>query len=58
VKDGILGSFGFDPNGDMTTASIPILRLTGRTPQGSGLPLQFQGAVVDRIVKIPPTLVK
>jgi ABC-type branched-subunit amino acid transport system substrate-binding protein len=29
VRDGILGSFAFDPNGDITTAPIPIIRITG-----------------------------
>ena len=37
VNDGIIGSFRFDANGDMTTASIPILRITGATPPGAGL---------------------
>jgi ABC-type branched-subunit amino acid transport system substrate-binding protein len=58
VKSGILGSFRFDRNGDNTTASIPILRITGKTPPGSGLPIQFQGAVVDRVVKVPASLAK
>jgi branched-chain amino acid transport system substrate-binding protein len=58
VKNGILGSFRFDRNGDMTTASIPILRITGTTPPSAGLPPQFQGAVVDRVVKVPATLAR
>jgi branched-chain amino acid transport system substrate-binding protein len=57
VEDGILGSFRFDGNGDITTASIPILRITGSTPPGTGLPSNFQGAVVDRVVKVPANLV-
>ena len=28
-RDGILGSFRFDPNGDMTPGSVPIVRFTG-----------------------------
>jgi len=56
VKDGILGSFRFDRNGDNTTAAIPILRLTGATPPGTPLPSRFQGAVVDTVVKLPATL--
>ena len=58
VKYGILGNFGFDPNGDITAASIPILRVTGATPPGASLPPDFQGAVVDRLVKVPPGLVE
>jgi ABC-type branched-subunit amino acid transport system substrate-binding protein/DNA-binding beta-propeller fold protein YncE/predicted Ser/Thr protein kinase len=58
VHDGILGTFGFDPNGDITTASIPILRITGATPPRESLPPPFQGATLDRLVQVPPNLVK
>jgi ABC-type branched-subunit amino acid transport system substrate-binding protein len=58
VHDGILGSFRFDPNGDITTAAIPILRVTGTSPPGASLPPDFQGARLDRVVQIPPNLVK
>ena len=58
VKHGILGSFGFDANGDVTSASVPVMRITGATPPGAGLPENFQGAVVDRLVKVPPGLVE
>jgi hypothetical protein len=57
VKDGLLGSFGFDRNGDITPASVPILRITGSTPPSAGLPSMFQGAVIDRVVEIPTRLV-
>ncbi|MFL5858959.1 MAG: ABC transporter substrate-binding protein, partial [Solirubrobacteraceae bacterium] len=56
VKDGILGSFRFDRNGDITTAAIPILRITGATPPSTPLPSAFQGAVVDTVVKLPASL--
>jgi ABC-type branched-subunit amino acid transport system substrate-binding protein len=58
VKDGILGSFGFDANGDISTASVPIIRLTGSTPPGAGMPSGFQGAVLDRVVVVPTRLVE
>jgi ABC-type branched-subunit amino acid transport system substrate-binding protein/DNA-binding beta-propeller fold protein YncE len=58
VKNGIIGSFRFDRNGDTTTASVPILRITGSTPPGSGLPANFQGAVVDRVVEVPASLAR
>jgi ABC-type branched-subunit amino acid transport system substrate-binding protein len=58
VKDGLLGSFRFDRNGDVTPATLPILRLTGATPPQAGLPSNFQGAVVDRVVKIPRRLIR
>ena len=58
VKNGILGSFRFDRNGDITTASIPILRITGATPPGTPLPSAFQGSVVDTVVKLPASLAR
>ena len=58
VNDGILGSFRFDRNGDITTASIPMLRITGATPPGTRLPSDFQGAVVDRVVEVPARLLR
>ena len=58
VKDGILGSFRFDANGDFTKSAIPILRITGATPPGAGLPPEFEGAKVDRVVEVPADLVK
>ena len=56
VKDGILGSFRFDRNGDITPARVAILRVTGKTPPQAGLPELFQGAVLDRVVTVPPSL--
>jgi hypothetical protein len=58
VKSGILGTFSFDPNGDIRPASIPILRITGATPPGANLPPDFQGATLDRLVPVPANLVK
>jgi ABC-type branched-subunit amino acid transport system substrate-binding protein/DNA-binding beta-propeller fold protein YncE len=57
VRDGLLGSFRFDRNGDVTPATVPILRITGSTPPGTGLPSGFQGAVVHRVVEVPRRLV-
>jgi branched-chain amino acid transport system substrate-binding protein len=56
VKNGLLGSFHFDRNGDITPATVIIVRITGSTPPGSGLDSSLQGAVLDSIVKIPPSL--
>jgi ABC-type branched-subunit amino acid transport system substrate-binding protein/DNA-binding beta-propeller fold protein YncE/predicted Ser/Thr protein kinase len=58
VKDGILGSFHFDRNGDLTPAKMPIIRITGSTPPSSRLPESMQGAVVDRLVEIPRRLIR
>jgi hypothetical protein len=56
VRGGILGSFGFDAAGDITTAAIPIVRLTGTARPGAGLPGLFEGAELDRVVRVPAAL--
>jgi len=56
VKGGILGSFRFDRNGDITPARLPIFRVTGKTPPGAGVYGYFEGAVVDRVVTVPARL--
>jgi branched-chain amino acid transport system substrate-binding protein len=56
VKDGILGSFRFDANGDIAPARVPILRVTGRSSTSAGLPALFQGAVIDRVLTVPANL--
>jgi branched-chain amino acid transport system substrate-binding protein len=57
VKDGILGTFRFDANGDKTPEAIPIYRVTGKTPPGAGLADELQGAVVARVVSVPSSLI-
>ena len=57
VRNDIMGTFRFDRNGDTTLADIPIVRITGATPPGAGLPPEFQGAVLDRVVQVPTRLV-
>ena len=56
VKDGILGSFRLDRNGDITPAQIPIFRITGETPPGAGVFPYFDGSVVDRVITVPERL--
>jgi ABC-type branched-subunit amino acid transport system substrate-binding protein len=58
VKDGILGNFRFDRNGDLTPAKMPIIRITGSSPPSSRLPKFMQGAVIDRVVEIPRRLTR
>jgi branched-chain amino acid transport system substrate-binding protein len=58
VKNGILGSFRFDRNGDLTPAKMPIIRITGATPPSARLPEYLEGAVVDRVVEIPRPLIR
>ena len=52
---GLLGTFGFDANGDITESPVTIMRVTrgGRSSKiGS-----TEGGVVDRIVRPSPSLV-
>jgi ABC-type branched-subunit amino acid transport system substrate-binding protein len=58
VKDGLLGTFSFDRNGDNTSALVPIMRVTGTTPPGVDLPAQFRGSVPDRVVAVPASLMQ
>ena len=55
VKDGIIGSFGFE-RGDITPAQVPILKITGRTPRDDAIFDLFEGGVLDRVVTVPPEL--
>jgi branched-chain amino acid transport system substrate-binding protein len=57
VRGGILRSFRFDTNGDKTPGGITIYRVTGKTPQGTNLASELQGAVVDRVVSVPSELI-
>ncbi len=54
---GLLGSFHFDAAGDMTPAPIMILRITG-VRGGRELAPEYQGAVVDRTVRAPLSLLR
>jgi ABC-type branched-subunit amino acid transport system substrate-binding protein/DNA-binding beta-propeller fold protein YncE len=56
VRDGILGSFHFDRQGDMTPGWMTILRITRPVPEGEGFASGLHGAVVDSVVKVPPSL--
>jgi ABC-type branched-subunit amino acid transport system substrate-binding protein len=46
VRDGLLGSFRFDSNGDLTPASVAIVRITKRD------------SVLDRVVRTPRSLIR
>jgi Protein kinase domain len=48
VRDGILGSFRFDRNGDIDPGTVPIVRIRSTAPDAP-----VPGAVVDRVVTIP-----
>jgi branched-chain amino acid transport system substrate-binding protein len=56
VENGILGSFFFDRNGDISSAPIAIYRVTGNPKAGPVA--DFGGAQVDRVVHVPLTVVR
>jgi ABC-type branched-subunit amino acid transport system substrate-binding protein/streptogramin lyase len=58
ITDGLIGSFSFDRHGDIAPPTVPILRVTGRTPPDLHIPPRYQGAVIDRVVTIPQNLVE
>jgi len=58
VKNGILGDFRFDRNGDLTPAVVPVIHITGSTPPSARLPAPLQGAVIDRVIRIPRHLIR
>jgi branched-chain amino acid transport system substrate-binding protein len=55
VKNGVLGAFRFD-RGDITPATVPIFRVTGRTPAGEEVFDLFDGAVVEHVFDVPARL--
>jgi YVTN family beta-propeller protein len=56
VDDGLFGAYRFDRGGDITPARVAVLRITGSTPANLRLPSYLQGAVIDRVLTLPPSL--
>jgi len=54
VRNGILGTFRFDRNGDTTLRRVTILR--PRRPGGSRATQSPEGASVVRVIDVPPSL--
>jgi ABC-type branched-subunit amino acid transport system substrate-binding protein len=54
VRDGLLGSFGFDENGDITESPVTILRVVGRD---SNTVSAVEGGKIERVVRPSPRLV-
>jgi ABC-type branched-subunit amino acid transport system substrate-binding protein len=52
VQNGILGTFRFDDEGDMTPGRVSIVRITRPV---DGYPVNLDGAVLARVVKVPPS---
>ena len=50
-RDGMLGPFRFDRNGDVTPEHVTIFRVTGHTPRSANLVSDFEGSVpvLDRL---------
>lgn len=55
VEDGLLGSFGFDRNGDVSESPVTILRVVRRGQ--SNTVASIEGGVVERVVRPSPSLV-
>jgi ABC-type branched-subunit amino acid transport system substrate-binding protein len=56
VKNGILGDFRIDRNGDITPARIAIYRVPARVPPGTPSFEYFQGTVLDHVISVPASL--
>ena len=57
VREGILGSFQINRNGDATTNPITILRVTGGRRASPTLLDDHVGTVLERVIKPPGELV-
>jgi ABC-type branched-subunit amino acid transport system substrate-binding protein len=53
MRNGLLGDFRLDRNGDITPARVAIFRVTGETPPGEPVFDHFRGTVFDRLFSIP-----
>jgi branched-chain amino acid transport system substrate-binding protein len=58
VRDGVLGSFGFTTEGDMTPSPVTIFRVVGGNRTSSTYEQNFAGAVVDRVVNVASALAR
>jgi DNA-binding SARP family transcriptional activator/ABC-type branched-subunit amino acid transport system substrate-binding protein len=56
IENGILGSFGFTPEGDVSPAPITIVRVVADARKQSTLAPDFNGAVFDRVLWVPMSL--
>jgi len=58
IENGILGSFGFTPEGDISRAPITIVRVVADAKKRSPLNPDFDGAVLDRVLWVPVSLAR
>ena len=57
VRDGIMGSFRFDRNGDINPSPVAIYRIVGERRAGRDLTGHLPGLAFDRVIRVPPRLV-
>jgi ABC-type branched-subunit amino acid transport system substrate-binding protein/streptogramin lyase len=55
VRNGVLGDFRFN-RGDIAPATVPIFRVTGRTPADEKTFDLFDGAVIEHVFEVPARL--
>jgi ABC-type branched-subunit amino acid transport system substrate-binding protein len=55
IRNGLLGTFGFDENGDITESPVTIMRV--RRGGGSTTVQSVQGGVIERVVRPSSKLV-
>jgi ABC-type branched-subunit amino acid transport system substrate-binding protein len=58
IDKGILGSFTFTPEGDITPAPVTIVRVVADPKKHSPLGPDFDGAVLDRVLWVPVPLAR
>jgi serine/threonine protein kinase len=56
VRDGILGDFRFDRNGDIKPAKFTVIRVTGEATTGLPRPGWHRGATFDRVIEVPAAM--
>jgi DNA-binding SARP family transcriptional activator/ABC-type branched-subunit amino acid transport system substrate-binding protein/streptogramin lyase len=58
IENGILGSFGFTPEGDVTPAPITIVRVVSDAKKHSPVGSDFNGSVLDRVLWVRVSLAR
>lgn len=58
IENGILGSFGFTPEGDVTPAPITIVRVVSDGKKHSPVGSDFDGSVLDRVLWVRVSLAR
>jgi branched-chain amino acid transport system substrate-binding protein len=56
VRNGVLGTFGFDGRGDVVPARMAVYRVTGKSGGRAPRYEEFAGAVLERVITVPARL--